>query len=404
MSVVDSISFQNSPTYEIHRLGSFTAHVFNCIRDVPRDEWDELALQRSLTFAHAFWEVVENSRLNDFSYRHAMIYAQDGTLAAITSFYTVTTDTAIFARGRLRTVLARIRRVWPGFLMLRMLECGTPVTINSPSYVIADGQPVESVITALDTLFQRYARRDRTILIVVRDFESNSLAHQTIFTRLRYTLLRSLPNTYLAIPWRHGQDYLNALKSYYRSKQLKHVKRVEAQGIRCEPCADFASLSETLCEQWLVVHHGADEAAREVLTPEFYRGLAHACGGKAQVLLFYQGDTLVGHTLMLRDGAKMRWLYFGRANAVNDSLYIYAMHHVIQAAIRSGAPLLELGLTTYPVKLDLGASPVEMSHAIRCTIGAVNFVIPWLYPLINHVPEVTPKVVFKAAGTVIGRD
>jgi hypothetical protein len=79
------------------------------------------------------------------------------------------------------------------------------------------------------------------------------------------------------------------------------------------------------------------------------------------------------------------------------------MHHVIQAAIRSGAPLLELGLTTYPVKLDLGASPVEMSHAIRSTIGALNIFIPRLYALVNHVPEVTPKVVFKAAGTVIGR-
>jgi hypothetical protein len=360
-----------------------------------------LVVERSLTFTHAFWEVVEKSNLNDFSYRHAMIYAADGSLAAVTSFYTVTTDIAIFAQGRLRSVLARIRRFWPRFLTLRMLECGTPVATNSPSYVIAGHQSVDDVIGALDALLQRYALRDRTLLIVVRDFEPVADPHRPSFTRRRYAMLAGLPNTYMAIPWKTGQEYLQSLKSYYRSKQLKHVKRIEAQGIRCEPCTDFAALSDLLCDQWLVVHRGADELSREVLTPAFYRGLSERLGGKALTLLLYQGETLLGHTLMLHDGATTRWMYFGRTHAANDSLYIFAMHHVIQAAIRAGAPRLELGLTTYPVKQDLGASPVSLHHAIRSPFRVINPLIPRIYALMNHVPEITPRAVFKVAGAAV---
>lgn len=397
MNTTANMTVPVSPAYQLHALGAFDAKVFSHICDVPADEWDALAAKRSLSFTHSFWEVITSARLNDFAYRHVMLYRSDGMLAAVATFYTVTTDSAIFAPRLLRGLLARVRRLWPGFLMLRMLECGTPVVLNSPGYSVAEEQSLEEVTQALDQLLAHYAHYDRALLIVVRDFEPESIGYQQCFVRRNYALLPSLPNTYLDIPWKHFSAYLGSLKSYYRSKQIKHVKRIEALGIRCEPRSDFAALAEQLFEQWLVVHRGAGEFAREVLTPEFYRNLSQRFGGKAQVLLFYQNEVLQGHVLLLHEGAMTRWLYFGRAQAANDSLYIYAGHQVIKAAIAAGASRLELGLTTYPVKQDLGALLCPISLAIRAPSRLVNCLIPLLYPLMNRIPCIPQKDVFKAA-------
>lgn len=103
-----------------------------------------------------------------------------------------------------------------------------------------------------------------------------------------------------------------------------------------------------------MVHNQADEFQRECV-PTFYREFSRNMGSDSKALLFYKGDELVGHALLLLDGPVLRWLYFGRNEATNDGLYLYVAHSVIETSILLGAKTIEMGLTTYAIKLDLGA-------------------------------------------------
>jgi len=176
---------------------------------------------------------------------------------------------------------------------------------------------------------------------------------------------------------------------------LRHLRRNEVLGVRHELREDFADLADTLCRQWMVVHDQADEFQREVLTPAFFRGLSLQMGGRAKVLLFFRGDELIGHALLLHDGELLRWLYFGRNEATNDSLYIYVGHKVIETAILLGARRLEMGLTTYPIKHDLGARSVPIKMALRTVVGAANGLVSKIYPLVNSTPPPRDKSIFK---------
>jgi predicted N-acyltransferase len=378
------------------QAGTFTVAVFSSIATVPKDIWDALAITRSVTFSHDFWSIIEESKLNDFSYRYALFYAADGLLAGIASFYSITTDIAIFAPRWLRLSLEQVRRLWPRFLKLSMIECGTPIILNSPGYVVAAHTKITDFSVALDAVLRQVARQEKNLLIVIRDFEPDTAAHQVAFAQRGYSFVSGLPNTYMDLPWQSMADYFRQLKSDYRSKQLRHVKRIEASQVRCEVIDDFAAYSDILCAQWLVVHQGADEFKREILTPIFYRALAEAFQGQAKILLFFKKEELLGHALMLQDGTLMRWLYFGRAVAANDSLYLYAGHKVIETSINAGAAQLELGLTTYSIKQDLGAHLTPIAFAIKSPLKFLNPFIGFFYKVMNKTPKITKKQVFKS--------
>jgi predicted N-acyltransferase len=332
--------------------------------------------------------------LNDFSYSHLLIFDDNDNPLALASFYTITTDIAIFASGRLKSVLSKIRQAFPNFLKVRMIECGTPITLNKP--FVANGEISNSEITAfLANAILNIAKSQGQFLIVLRDFEAAESALEPILKKLGYHWVNSLPTTYMDILWSTPDEYQSAMKSYYRSKLQRHLRINKAQGIRHELRDNFDELAEILCKQWQVVHDHADEYQREILTPEFYRQFSLKLGSHSKVLLFYREDELVGHALLLLDGDLLRWLYFGRNEPINDSLYIYVCLKVVESAILLGAKRLELGLTTYSIKRDFGAYMSPIKLALRSPRGFINLFIGIFYPLLNHTPEIRNKNIFK---------
>jgi predicted N-acyltransferase len=369
--------------------------IFNSIHEVPKEQWKHiLKSNHSITYNYEFWEVIEESKLNDFSYKYVIFYSPDDTPVALTCFYTVTTDMAIFASKKLRFILQKIRKTFPHFLIITMLECGTPITLNGPMVFGVESSSNNAIQTLIELLIYT-ARQQRHFLIVVRDFEPVSHSLPTLFKQAGFHFVDSLPTTYMDITWTTPNDYLSSMKSYYRSKLIKHLSVNKKQGINHLLIEDFADLAETLCEQWLVVHSHASEYQREILTPEFYREFSLKLGSHSKVLLFYRDTTLIGHALLLMDGHLLRWLYFGRKDACNDSLYIYVAHKVIETAILLGAKQLELGLTTYPIKKDLGAYMSPIKLALRSPLTFINPFISIVYPLLNRTTKIKNKTIFK---------
>lgn len=368
--------------------------VFDSIRDVPKEQWGHLLKDHSCTQSYEFWDVVEQSNLNDFSYSHAIFYDDADNPVALASFYSITTDIAIFAPETLRRFLLKVRRFFPNFLKFKMLECGTPITINKP-FVVIDAGCRNEVIKSLCALLTGIAKKQGHFLIVVRDFEPESEDMQPVFKDLGFHLVDSLPTTYMEIAWATHDEYLSSMKSYYRSKLLKHMKINQSLETHHVLRENFDDLADLLCSQWRVVHDNASEYQREILTPEFYKFFSSMLGKSSKVLLFYRGAELIGHALLLMDGDMLRWLYFGRNDAVKDSLYIYVGNAVIETAIALGAKRLEMGLTTYAIKKDLGAYMSPIKLGLRSPSCIINPFVGMFYPLLNHTPEIQNKGIYK---------
>jgi predicted N-acyltransferase len=371
----------------------YSIQVFDSIRDVPREHWNALAAGRSCSYSLEFWEALEASGLSGFCYKHALIYDKTGSPMALTSFYLMKTDIAIFSSGLLRLALGSIRKIFPGFLKFTTLECGTPITMNKP-FIAREGANEVEILRFLGDALSKLAKKQGAFVVVIRDFERLSAHLEPHLRELGYHTVASLPNTCMDIVWPTPDAYLASLKSHYRRKIAIHRKMNEERGIRCELRDDFTELAETLCNQWLVVHENAKEFQRERLTPAFYREFSARLGSRAKVLLFYRDSELVGHVLLLVDGEMLRWLYIGRTESIKDNLYFYMCHKILETAITLKMKRLELGLTTYEPKLNLGARVVPVNIAIRTT-NILNAFAGYVYALLNHTPELRNRRVFR---------
>ncbi|MDE2431167.1 MAG: GNAT family N-acetyltransferase [Burkholderiales bacterium] len=384
------------PAIQLEKLGcTLKFRIFNRIDDVPADLWDGLIKGRSRTFSHAFWSLIEASKLNDFEYRYVVFYDEDDVAIGSATFYAVTTDIAIFAPRPLRSLLNTARRWIPNLLKLRMLECGTPIILNSPPWICATPSRAEEMRQCLIKLMERLASEEGCWLIIARDFEPGSELEQKEMATAGFHLIDGLPNTYLELPWHKVEDYQAAMKSYYRSKLQKYLKRNRAAGISHEVVDEFSELAPKLATQWLVVHEQAQEFQREILNTEFYRQLSLRQGISVKAVLYFRNNELVGHALLMLDGDLGRWLYFGREIAANDGLYLYVAYSVVQTAIECGVKRLELGLTTYPIKQDLGAHLTPIRFAIKASSKMLNPFVGWGYRLLNKPAQLSQRDVFR---------
>ncbi len=250
-------------------------------------------------------------------------------------------------------------------------------------------------LESLKKSLTRLAIKKRSLLIVVRDFESNKDINkfEAIFSKLGFAWLPALPNTYLDIKWNSIDDYHNSLRSHYRNKLFKHFKR--NKNVHYQIVDDFEHLSETLCTQWLNIHHKAKELKREVLNPRFYTAISNNLGSQSKVILYYQGNELIAHVLLVKDNEMLRWLYVGRNRSEANSLYFFIIDTIVETAIKMRVNKLEMGLTTYPIKTDFGADIIPVNMAIRITIPFVNFLLKPIFRLLYSAREYPKKRVFK---------
>lgn len=370
--------------------------IYDSIERVPEKYWSQIKSDSSITLGSAFWRTIENSELVDVDCNYIVFYDRSLTVAVIPCCV-IRTDLAIFSSRWLKNILAFVRRFIPGFFTLKILECGSPVTINTPQFIKADEIPTVLFLKKLKSALTKLGRKKGCLIIVVRDFEDG---HDTDIFRselkqLGFAWVPSLPNTYLDIKWSSVDEYLSSMRSHYRYKLLKHLAKVDESSLQYELVEDFSDLSDELCRQWHVVHENARELVREVLTPEFYSEISRNMGEHSKVMLFYSKGSLIAHVLLLEDNDILRWLYIGRNQSQKDSLYFYIVHKIIETAITMGVSKLEMGLTTYPIKQDFGAKLVPIYIALRLTVPFLNPMLGPAYRLLHDSTEYPGKRVFK---------
>lgn len=371
--------------------------IFSSIEEVPSEHWISLEEQAPAPLKFAFLDALEKSNLTNIQFFYVLFYDGSEPIAAAPLF-TIRTDMALFSGATLKRLFYQVRRLFPSALTLTTLECGSPVTINSPSFIVKPGVNSGEFLRSLSCAMREIARKHWLLLSVVRDFEeeADTEAYRTDLKQLGFSWLPSLPNTYLDINWQSLDEYHQAMRSHYRNKLFKQLDRFADSDIRYEIDYNFSDRADTLCVQWLNVHERATELKREVLTPEFYAELNQNLRGEVFTVLFFKGSELIGHVLLLKDRDMLRWLYMGREGPIDNHLYYSMVHKIIEVAINLEVKRLELGLTTYLVKQNFGAQVVPVNIALKLNLPGFNRFLGFFYSLLHQDQDYPPRRVFKS--------
>lgn len=372
----------------------FQVAVHDSIREVDASEWDEIVGEGRVLQTHAWLAVLEEGGLEDCPPKYFVFRMADGRIAAHLAAYMIETSLLMFSRGFLKALVERIRTVVPKFLKARILECGSPVALGNP-LSLREGIDFADLAGPLCRALDDVAAKAKIRLIVLRDFLEDEI---TIFSNLErqgFNRIPNLPNTELAIRWATFEEYLADMRSHHRYTLRKRLRIAKASNLTSRFQIEFSGMAEQFVRQMTTVNDHAKEYSRQLLGPDFYRGVSAALGRHCRILEILQDQRLVAHALVIFDGKILRWLFFGREQGgVRDGVYFLAVARIVNLAIDEGMELVDMGLTSYRSKTEFGARVVPLWMYVRIR-GVPGRLLPGILRYLNPVAEIQRRDIFK---------
>ena len=359
-------------------------------------EWDSIVDTEEIYNTHAYLAAIERSGVNDLRYYY-FTFHDHGELIAHASASVFVFGLDIMIKGAAGRYIDRIKQAFPRFLRIKLIECGHPTTLGS-SIVFAGVTPeaAAQVLTLLDTKLAQVARAECTSLIAVRDVYSSRLPAYSALRQAGYGVVPNMANTFLRIYQASYQEYLDDLVARRRREIVHRTKVFEEQGCVVEKITDFAVLADVLEELWRMTYVRAKEYQREVLNADYFRNISDALGDKSFVLLCKKAERPIGFTMLVESGDTLISTYCGLDYAYNRRTYSYFLlfYRSIREAIDLGKKWLELGVTNYNPKIEIGAVPEPMYIYARSTRRFLNSLLIPILKAADATPDYNKRRVF----------
>src|SRR5213082_2355557 len=137
---------------------------------------------------HRYYEIVEETLNCGFEHYYLVLETRSGEATAIQPVFFVRQNLVEGVPGKIRSILDRVRKVFPRFLTMRvlMVGCGAGTGDQGP----CDERDEPWLADALQATLRIYAKRNKASLVVFKDFPAN----------YRSALERLLSNGYARIP------------------------------------------------------------------------------------------------------------------------------------------------------------------------------------------------------------
>lgn len=365
------------------------------VSSVDAGAWNALVGRNRMICRHAYVSAVEHSSINDCRHFYPAIY-DGGVLVAHACVYFISTELDTFAQGCVKQAIQCVRRAWGRFLVMRTMECGSPVGLGT-TICIRGGADVPSVLRLMVREIERLAGEQGVSAVFFRDFTDDDLALCDELQSLGYRRVSNLPCARLSLRWASFDDYLKDMRSEYRSKLLAQMKKFREAGGSVDYVKDAAGCAPELARLWRNTYEHAHEYRREILREDYFENVSRLSEDCTSVLLARVEGRLAGFLLLLEDDDVLTTLFCGldyeysRASAAYFNLF----YETVRLAIERGFDEVDFGITCLAPKLDLGARavPLHMYMKYRNPVG--QRVVPGLFERLGPRRDVSSRHVFK---------
>lgn len=365
----------------------FTARHHTTITDIPREAWD--ALFPGDAEGWAYYVACEEAPLAGFDVEYVAVSDGDGKVVAAAPIFHTQHDLYASVGGPIRRALDAIARRVPRFLSLGVTGLGSPQVdrchIGLDAGLAADqkSEAMRALLTALD----ESSRAHRNKLLAVKDLE-DSVAPEigAALEAFGFAKIRSLPNAYLDLPYVSWEMFLTAQSRSDRRYFIRKERPLERLRLEYrEEIGDLSPKLHALYEQTRGQSKG-DYGAFETLHPNFFDAVKRHCGDRAQFMLCWLDDNLVGFQLLMVGDNELSGKVIGMDYAVARELNLYFINvnQTIRLAIAKRIPLVRMGNTAYAVKMVYGARLATHWIYFKHRSTAVNALLKRLAPLIDY--------------------
>lgn len=323
---------------------------------IPRAAWDSLFPGAPEDWG--FYRAVEDAPPDGFQL--GAITARDpaGTLvgAAPTFRLDYRLDTPF--QGRFKGWLDKLHARRPGITSLTVLGIGSPLSDGcslgfAPSL---DATGRLAVFQSLVAALRREADRQRAAIVAIKGLGEEATIYEPVLKAEGFCQIKSVPIVMLPVAFPSLEQYLASLKRRYRSYFKSKMKTLPQ--IRVEFTRSAHNLEQELIRLYeaTLSQSGVSYGDFDRIGPGYFTSFLERQGEKAQLMLFWRGDVLVGFHLIHAGDKRIISNKMGMRypDARELNLYFINWLKIIEFATSRGVSEIEMGATTYAAKLLFG--------------------------------------------------
>jgi predicted N-acyltransferase len=336
-------------------LNQLTFQVYRSIADIPRNKWQRLLPGEPESWN--FYQAVESAPPPTF--KLGAIAAQLGSeLVAAAPLFHVSYRVDTPFQGRMREIGDWVHARWPRLVSFPVIGLGSPMSDNCAlgfAPELSNGECALIFEGLLEALAQE-GRTTRSALLAIKSLDASAEILDEPLTSLGYRKVTSVPLVMLDLPYRTLDHYLDSLPE--KTGAYLRRKMRSADKVRIEYRTSIAGLEQQLCGLFenTLKQSGVNYGDFERLSPTYFSQVVQGLGQQAKLMLCWRGDELLSFQLFLvgndRVLAKQIGMKYPDARQLN--LYFVNWLKLIEFAIESRIPCVEMGATTYRTKLLFG--------------------------------------------------
>lgn len=203
-----------------------------------------------------------------------------------------------------------------------------------------------------------------------------------------YAVGLTCPKCILDLQFPTFENYVQSLRSNYRAKYKKVMKKSEGLNIR------FIDNKKEFTDELYEMYFNVLNRSRlriETLSKEYFMG------DMFKVFVAEREGTPVGFVQLLENGTELIFEFVGVDYRYNDEFSVYhrMLYEIIRYGIENGFKSIDFGQTADDTKLKLGCHYEPLYAALHHSNPIINFICKKVAPIIEYKPLTTKFTVFK---------
>jgi hypothetical protein len=349
------------------RTSAGPAWVVSSAKNLPAE-------RRSAAFTtHAkdfrYYELLEETLCEQFSYRYFVLHDEKSGEWAIQPLFFVQQDLLAGLPAAVRSLFAPIRKLWPGFLTLRMLMIGCAAGEGELDRM----QPW--IATALREAIAAYRPRAKASIILLKDFPSSYRPVLDDLARDGFQRAPSMPGARLALDFANFEDYMMTRLSKVFRKNLRRKFRAldDAPPVTLEVLTDASAIVDEIFPLHVQTFNRSDFKFEE-LNKDYFRLIGQRMPDRVRYFVWRQNGRIIAFNLCLVHDGMLHDLDVGLDYAVALDLHMYFVtwRDVIQWCLLNGIKTYHTGPLNYDPKLHLKLRLVPQDLYARHNSPLIN--------------------------------
>jgi predicted N-acyltransferase len=309
---------------------------------------------------HRYYEIVQETLQCGFEHHYLLIEDHAGQVRAIQPVFFVRQNLVEGVRGKVRSIVGTIRKMFPRFLTMRVLMVGCGAGAGDLGACDKDDEPF--VAKALQSSLQTYARQNKASLVVFKDFPANYRSALEVLHSTGYARIPSMPMTRLSLRYKDWDEYFGTLsKATRKDLRRKFRKSERASSIQMEVVTDVTPFIDEIYPLYLAVHERS-ALKFETLTKEYFRAIGQQMPESARFFIWRQNEKIVAFSfcLVCDDAIYDECIGLDYDVALDRHLYFYTLRDIISWALQQRLKYYYSNPLNYEPKLHLDCELVPL--------------------------------------------